>query len=151
VGSVVPYEESHRAVILGNLREVDERELYMLTRLSPPSAFDMTASGAVRMWSGFEGGELICVFGINRRTPLSTVGVPWLIGTNAIERHYRTFGKHSIKYARLFEQAFPQMENFVLAENHITARWLKWLGFDMGEPTPMGFSNAPFIRFTKGF
>lgn len=151
MGSVVPYEEDHRAAILANLRDVDARELYMLTRLRPPAAFDMTASGAVRMWTGFEGDELICVFGINRRTPLSSVGVPWLIGTDALEKHYRTFGKHSIEYTRLFERAFPQMENFVLAENLVTVRWLKWLGFAMDEPTPMGFANAPFIRFTKGF
>lgn len=150
-GRVVDYHEDHRALILAGLRDVDRRELYMLTRLRPSDAFDMSAANSLRMWSGFDDDGLLCVFGINRRSALSDVGVPWLIGVDRIETSFRTFARHSRQYADLFSRAFPKMENFVLAENRATVRWLRWLGFDMHQPEPMGFSGAPFIRFTKGF
>lgn len=144
------YREEHSAALLSGLREIDRRELYMLSRLKPDDALDLTLSLAVASWSGFVGDELICVFGISRRSQLSDVGVPWLVGTDAIGDNYRPFARLSRDYYSRFSRAFPQMENYVLADNVVTVRWLKWLGFDMGEPTPHGFARAPFIRFSKG-
>lgn len=147
---VVRYDESHGEELLTNLREIDRRELYMLSRLEPMAALSLTLALSVASWTGFMDGKIVCVFGISRKAPLSEIGVPWLVGTDLIAENYRPFARISREYYARFAKAFPQMENFVLADNAVTVRWLKWLGFDMGEPAPLGFSRAPFIRFSKG-
>lgn len=147
---IVRYDDAHGPLLVAGLREVDRRELYMLTRLEPADALALTLSMSVATWTALEDGEVICVFGISRRSPLSNVGVPWLVGTDLIYRHWRRFAKQSRDFYDRFAAVFPEMENFVLAENTPTVRWLSWLGFDMDEPEPMGFSRAPFIRFSKG-
>lgn len=147
---VVRYAPEHAAPLLAGLREIDRRELYELTRLEPAPALELSLSFAVAAWTGLDDGKVICVFGINRRSPLSNVGVPWLVGTDLIYKRHREFARASRQYFDRFSLVFSQMENFVLAENRATVRWLKWLGFDIGEPEPAGFSRAPFIRFSKG-
>lgn len=147
---IVRFDLSHCDDLATNLREIDRRELYMLSRLEPMPALKLTLAMAVAAWTAIEDGHVICMFGIGRRSQLSEVGVPWLVGTDRIYPHQRRFARQSRDYYARFERAFPKMENYVLAENTVTVRWLKWLGFDMDEPEPMGFSRAPFIRFSKG-
>lgn len=149
---VVDYShDEHKEMLLTNIRDMDKRELYLLMRLQPRPAFEMTVGASVRTWAGFVDDDLVCVFGINRRSAISDVGIPWLVGTNAVEKIPLAFLKQSRKYFELFERAFPQMENYVYADNRVVIRWLEWLGFDMDEPQPMGGAQAPFIRFSKGF
>ncbi len=147
---IVRYADEHFAPLVAGLREIDRRELYMLSRLQPADAFALTVGLAVAAWTAIDDGRVVCVFGINRRSMLSSVGVPWLVGTDEVALHGREFARKSRGYFSLFERAFPQMENFVLEENAVTVRWLKWLGFDMDEPERGGFARAPFIRFSKG-
>jgi len=147
---VVRYSHEHTAPLIAGLREIDRRELYMLTRLQAADALAITLMGSVAAWCAHEDGRVICAFGINRRSTLSNVGVPWLVGTDLVETHARRFARQSRDYLDRFSRVFPQMENFCLEENRVTVRWLKWLGFDMDDPQPMGFSRAPFVRFSRG-
>lgn len=147
---IVRYKPAHAAPLVAGLREIDRRELYYLTRLGPAAGLDFSTEGAVACWTALDDGAVVCTFGINRRSALSEVGVPWLVGTSLVDKHWRKFGRLSRDYFDRMALAFPQMENFCLAENVTTIRWLKWLGFDMDEPAPMGFSRAPFVRFSKG-
>lgn len=147
---VVRYEPAHAPLLIAGLREIDRRELYEMTRLDAADGLDLTIAGAVACWTAMDDGAVVCAFGINRRSALSNVGVPWLVGTSLVETHARRFARQSRDYLDRFSQVFPQMENFCLAENAATIRWLKWLGFDMDEPQPMGFSRAPFVRFSRG-
>jgi hypothetical protein len=126
------YEPGDEVNVVRHMRLSDRREIYYLAALTPT-----TVDGVPEM-----------LFGICRRSQLSDVGVPWLLGTDVVDRHQFAF-RRSREYFRRFERAFPVMENHALAENFITLRWLQWLGFDMSEPQPYGVFGVPFVRFGR--
>jgi hypothetical protein len=144
------YTEADGRHVAANMRDMDRKEIYYLAAIDPWRAIDMTAARAVAAWSGKVDGEVACVFGITRRSMISSVGVPWLLATPLVERYPMTIARGSREYFDRMARAFPLMENHVLEENKMAVLWLKWLGFDMEEPRPHGAFGAPFIRFGKG-
>lgn len=133
------------------MREADRREVYFLAALSPERAVAMTAALSAAALTGVDGdGVPFVIFGVCRRSALSEVGVPWLLATDDVDKHNRIFARRSREFYQRVESVFPVMENWALAENVKTLRWLKWLGFDMQEPRPYGAFGQPFVRFGKG-
>lgn len=142
------YEPGDEATVVERMRLSDRREIYYLAALRPKTAVDVTLSQSVATFTATVDGRPEMLFGMCKRSQLSDVGVPWLLGTDVVDRHQFAF-RRSREYFRRFERAFPVMENHALAENIITLRWLKWLGFDMSEPQPYGVFGVPFVRFGR--
>lgn len=132
------------------MRELDRKEIFYTALLTPSTAIGFTAAVSVAAWAGTVDGEVAAIFGIARRSRVSSVGVPWLLATHAMDLVPITVARRSRVYFDRMARAFPLMENYVLAENQAAVNWLKWLGFDMEEPKPHGAFGAPFIRFGKG-
>lgn len=147
---IVPFEPEHGRHIADHMRQSDAREAYYLAALRPRSAVDVSASTAVEASTVLDGGVPLLMFGISRRTFLSDVGVPWLLGTPDADRYQYRFGRESKRRFTEMTSHFDRLENWALAENGKTLRWLKWLGFDMDEPAPYGVFGMPFVRFGKG-
>ena len=87
------------------------------------------------------------MFGV---TPLSVIGrhgSPWLLGTDELANHSRSFLKGCIKHFPEVTKGFDFLENYVDARNEVSIRWLKWLGFVIMEPEPYGPFKLPFHRF----
>lgn len=146
---VVPYEKAHGDYIAAHMREIDRREIYYMATLDPQRAINVTAAHAVAAWAVLLDGVPALIFGINRRSRTSLIGVPWLLATDALDEHPLALAKASKEYVARFFRAFDRMENHVLASNVKTLRWLRWLGFDMEEARPFGAFGQPFVRFGK--
>lgn len=147
---IVDYLPEHGEYIARHLRQIDRKEIYYYGTLQPLPAIKLTTAFAVAAWTGLLDGVPAVIFGINRRTQLSSVSVPWMLATDAVNAHPMAVAYASKVYFERMERAFPKMENYVLAENKTTIRWLKWLGFDMEEPAPFGAFQAHYRRFGKG-
>ena len=137
------------AHVVENIRLIDRREIYYLTTLTPEAALRYTLAFAVGNWEVRRDGVPVVIFGVNRRSSLSNVGVPWMVATDEIERAPLAIWHKSREYFERIARAFPLLENHVLAENRPSAIWLRWLGFDMQEPAPYGAFGASFIRFGR--
>jgi len=148
--AIVPYEAAHGEIVAARMRTIDRKEIYYTAMLTPHAAVGFTTAISVGKWTGLVDGEVAAVFGVARRSAVSTVGVPWLLSTDLIERAPVTVARQSRVYFDRIARAFPLMENHVLAENVVAVGWLKWLGFDMEEAKPFGAFGASFIRFGKG-
>lgn len=146
---IAPYEAWHGDHIAANMRPSDRKEIYYLAALKPAAAIKATAAMTVFAKTALVNGEPCVIWGLARRTFLSDVGVPWLLGTPLAERYQFRFGRATRTYYEEMASHFPIMENYALAENRKTLRWLKWLGFDMDEPQPYGAFGAPFVRFGR--
>lgn len=145
------YKPSDGDALAAAIRDIDRKEIYLIAMIDPLPAIRATAANAMAAWTAHYDGKLACIFGVNRQNALSDVGVPWLLGTPEIDNMPVSFLRASRVYYDRYCQVFPQMENWILAENKISAGWLSWLGFDMDQPKAFGIFGAPFIRFTKGF
>lgn len=133
-----------------NMRLADAEECHLIAGVTPSQAVRQSVERATATWCAYWDDEPACVFGINRRGPTSPVARPWLLGTPAVLNMGSQFLRASRPYMDRYKRAFPQMENWVHAENEAAIVWLRWLGFDMDEPKPTGWAGAPFIRFHWG-
>lgn len=92
-------------------------------------------------------GLTVCIFGLGDGG-ITGIGVPWLIGTNALDRYPLLLLKASRPALEVMKQSgFKMLSNYVDERNVVAIRWLKWLGFTIDEPKGMGAFNVPFCRF----
>lgn len=147
---IVEYEESHGEYIAANMRQSDRREVYYLAAFTPLSAVRATLVCAVKSYTAMVDDVPALMWGISRRSFISSVGVPWLLGTPVAEEHQFKFGRDTLTYFNEMASLFPRMENYALAENKRALRWIKWAGFDTEEAKPVGPFGASFVRFGKG-
>jgi len=94
----------------------------------------------------------LAAFGDVSYSPGAGIGVPWLVSTNAIERHPRAFLRICQPLVAQMMERHQTLINYVDARNTAAIRWLEWLGFSMGSPTPYGPNQLLFRQFqmTRG-
>ena len=138
----------HLPHIAKNMREADRREVWASSRHTPHEALATSLERAVFAWTCFIDDEPSIMFGVSRKTLISYVGVPWLLGTDDIHKVRVDFVKQSHRYVDRMQEAFPVMENFIHGENKLSIRWLKWCGFSI-EDNPVLIGGANFYRFWR--
>lgn len=93
-------------------------------------------------------GALLCCWGRYRQTILSDECNPWMVATPLIEttKAKRLFLKKSKAITRDLVGDYSRAWNMVFAENRLTIRWLKWVGFEfVGDPVMVGgYQFLPF-------
>lgn len=94
-----------------------------------------------------EDGIVIAMFGVAAPSLLSTVGAPWMFGTDQIEAHPRSLMRDGRTYIDAMLRLFPRLENIVDARNTKSIRWLRHLGFTIDPAIPVGVARLPFHPF----
>lgn len=89
----------------------------------------------------------LAAFGEVSHSPGAGIGLPWLVSTNAIEKHARPFLRICKPLVQQMLERHIQLINFVDARNLAAIRWLEWLGFTMEEAAPYGPHGLPFRKF----
>ena len=94
----------------------------------------------------------LAAFGDVSYSPGAGIGIPWLISTNAIEQHPRAFLRICQPLVAQMMERHQTLVNYVDTRNTAAIRWLEWLGFGMGSPTPYGPKQLLFRQFqmTRG-
>lgn len=126
------------------IREADKKEVFASSGLEIEKALEQSISVDGYHYAGFIDEKLICIFGIGR---IGNIGVPYLIGTDEIEKHKRVVAIHSKGFIDKYKREFDYMVNFVDARNKLAIKWLEWLGFTIHEAQNFGFLNLPFHKF----
>lgn len=144
------YRPEDGEYIAANMRLSDRREIYYLAALPPLQALKTTAAVSVISWTAVVDDKPALAFGVCRKSAVSEIGMPWALGTDQADKQITKYARQSRIFYDGVTQAFPALENYALAENKKTLRWLKWMGFDMDEPAPYGCFGAMFVRFGKG-
>lgn len=93
-------------------------------------------------------GKPAALFGCGQwGTLLAPVGVPWLLGTEAVRRHGRVLQRHARAYIASMLEQYPRLLNAVHADNTVSIAWLKRLGFSFGPPTRSPLTGMTFYFF----
>ena len=87
------------------------------------------------------------MFGVGDLNILTRTGAPWLLGTDAGERRFRLFARHSRHWFGQLARRYDCLRNAVDDRNILSRRWLEWLGFRLSEPLPIGVNGEPFRVF----
>ena len=89
----------------------------------------------------------LAAFGDVSYSPGAGIGIPWLISTNAIEKHPRAFLRICQPLVAQMLERHLTLINYVDARNTAAIRWLEWLGFSMDSPAPYGVKGLLFRKF----
>lgn len=130
-----------------NMRDIDIKECKLMHNAPPILALKHSFAASHEVLTGRVNGELVTVFGIARVSVLNADGIPWMLGTDLIDKYAFTFVRRSRKLINKWSEDHPVMKNYVHVDNTISIHWLKWLGFDVKEPIIYGNTNALFHPF----
>lgn len=146
VGRVVAADSSHIAAIASRARHADRLELWASARQTPAQAL-LAGMAEGDAYTGLIDGEPACMFGIVRANLLGGFGVPWLVGTDCVERNARAFLRESRPVFDALRTGYHVLANHVDERNTAAHRWLRWLGFTLLPPEPHGPDGLPFRPF----
>ena len=136
--------------IADNMRQADVDEVWAASNVTPLQAItggvDISCSTSVAVING----DIVAIMGVVKKTALSNTGIPWLLGTDSIVKHYREFLGASPSVLNAMIDVCPNLINHVYVENKVSIRWLKWLGFKIEKAEPFGVNGELFHKFTIG-
>lgn len=144
---IVPATEAHVEEMATRVRAADVEELWASGRKTPVEAMRLGIQVSTDAWAGLVDGEVMCVFGVAPYSMLTGTGVPWMVGSTLIDRHASRFAMRCRPVVNRMLDDYPHLVNYVDSRNRRAIRWLRWLGFEVGEPEPYGWQGIPFHRF----
>lgn len=130
------------------IRQVDRDECRWSAHIEAEDALWRGLEHSTMCWTGRINGNIACIFGVAPLSILGGVGIPWMLGTEELARHARTFLMASIVYVGLMSARYRFLENYVAANNTAAIKWLDWLGFSLWPARPYGPDGVLFHRFT---
>lgn len=92
-------------------------------------------------------GVTILIFGLVKPSLISKSGVIWMLGANQSLNYKRELMVYTRRVIKEMLNECDELYNYVHDENKVSIKWLKALGFTMGEPEPYGPYDALFRRF----
>lgn len=119
------------------LRSEDRAEVLALG-FAPVDGLLQSIAGAREAWTYRANRQIICMAGITPLSLIGRVGVPWLLGSELVLRHRRTFMMETRRMVTHWLTLFDVLRNVVDARYEAAIRWLGWLGFEIGAPFPLG-------------
>lgn len=146
---VRPATDAYLVEIAANIRPADAAEIDALgLRESPLAA--MRNGVAVSTHSGVFvlGAQPLCVFGVAPRNMVGRQGVPWFLGSVALEQHVRELLLLYPRYIKAMLSLYPHLANHVHADNRRAVRWLRAAGFTLAPAAPFGMRGKLFHKFT---
>lgn len=129
------------------MRHQDRLEVFYSHGLEAESAaIESWRMAAICRCIGADNGAAVGICGVSGK------GVIWLLATDellASAADRRQFVREGRKWVASLLTQFPVLENWALASNVTTLRWLRWLGFTVDTAQPMGRSCQLFCHFWR--
>ena len=135
---IVPARAAHVRSIARRMRQADRDEVAAASGKTPGEALMFSLRKSSLAWTAIVDGRPEVMFGVGDLNILAGIGAPWLLGTDAVERHYRQFLRRSVGWRGQLLARYPVLRNFVDDRNTVSKRWLEWLGFKLSDPVIFG-------------
>lgn len=135
-------------LILNYARQENIDELQLVDNLDLRTALVGSLGQSTEAYVAVIDGDPVCAFGVVE-TDHPGVGRPWMVGTSTIDKHGVAFLRASRAVIAELAARWPLLVNVADARNTRGLRWLRFMGFTIHEPEPMGQHNLMFHRFEK--
>ena len=127
-----------------NLRESDRAEIEALG-LRPSFAVRCSFEESDEAYTGTVDGEPAMIFGVGG-TPLSDETSIWALGTPLCDKVPVSMVRLGRNVVNAFLEDYPVLTNHCDSRYKKTIKWLRMLGFTVGEPEPYGEKGALFCK-----
>ena len=145
----IPATEKDVRSIASRIREADRLEIWLASGTQPAGVLVSALHQSEKAWVYTADGIPECVFGVVTG-PVPSLGVPWMVGTPVMVKHQVALLREGHRIVNEMNDMYPTLWNLVSADSRTSIRWLKRLGFQLGDPIKHGPFNAdfyPFMRF----
>lgn len=134
---IVRARAAHIRTIAERMRQADRDEVWAASRETPVGALMYSLRKSSVAWTALVDGRPEVMWGVGDINILAGVGAPWLLGTDAVEKHSVAFLRRSADFRAQLLARYSVLRNFVDDRNTVSIRWLKWLGFKLSDPVEM--------------
>ena len=131
--TMLPATEDDARELAPLLRSEDRAEVLALG-LDPVDGLLQSLAAACEAWTWCDDDRIICMAGVAPLSLIGSTGVPWLLGSPLVPRHRRAFMVETRRTVARWLGMFVVLRNVVDDDYAAAHRWLRWLGFEIGEP-----------------
>lgn len=139
----------HLVHVANNMRPEDIAEVWACNRNLPLEALEKAMEKSQYAVTVIIDGAPMAIYGLHVQDMLTQTGVPWMLATTQAVGYRRQFLELSPGIVAQMLEVCQHLENWVHADNHISIRWLDWLGFIIDPAQPVGPSGELFHRFHR--
>lgn len=123
----------HAAAIVENLRDVNLHDLEFTASTALDILEDEIAK-SIFAYVGMVDGRAVALWGVQSSGMVSGYGYLWLVTTKAADEHPFLFARRSKLFVDEISRSFKTLHGMVDPKFSRSIRWLRWLGFEVGEP-----------------
>jgi hypothetical protein len=147
----IPATDRMLDLVAEDIREEDADEVRRASGQTPLDAMRLAVRSSA--WSAVLtiGDDVLCAYGLQKFSVISGRGYPWVLSTNAVDRHRREYARLSILARDYFLSLCPGgLEVMIDCEYRKAIRWAEWLGLNMKEVERYGPNDSWFVRAVIG-
>jgi len=138
--------QEHVQPLLDDISPDIAEEMKLLKNMPLEKSVSRCISRSDEAWTALYNGEVICIFGIRRKSLLSDVAYPWLLTTTRVKDHKRNFLKGSKLAIDKWIGMYGVLENYIPTGLDRLVRWVEWAGFTVYPAFPIGLEGRPMHR-----
>lgn len=146
--SVVPAAAGHINRIANRMRAADRIEVEAFGH-TPKESLRLALRGSSLAWAAIRDGQPEALFGLRTVSVIGGVGQPWLLASDRFYEGRRAMLRLAPGFIAAMQNETPILVNHVAVENDKAIRFLKWVGFAIGEDV-VEVGGVEFHRFSKG-
>ena len=139
---IVTATPEHITMLAPIMRKSDVEEVWASDGLSPEDALRQSLAASSTAFSGFADGKIVLMYGVAPDD--AGDGIVWMLASDELEKHQTAFLRRSKAFVNCVCSCYSTLRNMVDARNETSIKWLRWLGFNIGEPEPWGPQDLPF-------
>ncbi len=107
------------------------------------NCLEKALSQCAEAWTGYIDDQIVCMWGIDRGSMLTNSAFIWLVTCKGVDEHSFIFVRHSQRRLEDLKRRYSFIHGIVQADNEQSIRWLRWLGFQLGD---VEFINGHVLR-----
>lgn len=130
----------HVAELAPKLRQADRDEILALAGYDPEHVLWQSYYHSDMCWSILIDDEVVGIFGCGDCCP-------WMLGSERLPEAGKAIAVRGRRYIDFMLRRTGFLWNYVHADNTESLRWLKWCGFEIMPPQPIGIHGELFHPF----
>jgi len=142
----VPTTAEHIHRVARGMREEERLEVEALCGESPLQALLRSRRESRVVFTCLDAqGQPVCIWGVSG-PDADGYYCPWLLGTRRVPQNGIAFLRSCRAYLPAVLELYPRLRNWIDARYTQSLDWIRWLGFDVSAPRPVGRNGALFCE-----
>ncbi len=143
--SVASVTAEHIEQLAATMQEVDKQSILLLTGMSPAKGLEESVGNSLESQTWMVDGVPVAMSGIGQTSLLADWACPWLLCSDSIRKVPRVFLEATREQTYQWLETYGILRNVTWCEHKRSLKWLKWLGFSLYGPYPVGIDGAMFF------